>query len=84
MTSDRTVSPLGDRRQSALEAFIDSTTMAYFHDVQHAIETATRVKITDDIVTAMLTEVDRVGVQNGGIETGLAAAFRAAGFEVVE
>jgi hypothetical protein len=31
----------------------------------------------------MLTEVDKVGVQHGGIEMGLAAAFRAAGFEVV-
>lgn len=48
-----------------------------------AIDSAMRVEITAEVVTAMLTEVDKVGVQHDGIEMGLAAAFRAAGFEVV-
>lgn len=76
------MSALDDRRQRACEAFWDSTFPT--RGVAAAIEVATRVKIEPEFVTAMLTEVDRIGVQRGGIEAGLGAAFRAAGFEVVE
>lgn len=79
---------IASRRQCAREAYHDNggapDARGEFAPVEVAIEVATRVQVTPDLVTVMLHEVDRLGVQNGGIEAGLAAAFRAAGFEVME
>jgi hypothetical protein len=90
----RCVSPFDDRRQRAREAFDDAMTPLPQDVVAHptleregwaerllraretAIETATRVQITDEVLHALLG--------TPGTIDGLAAAFRAAGFEVVE
>jgi len=66
---------LDDRRQRAREAFWD----AYGPSDQGtpldvAIEAATRVRITPEVIRAFNTPNETVA--------GLAAAFRAAGFEV--
>lgn len=76
---------LEDRRQSAREAYYDrvSLTRDLSSAFDEAIAVATRVKITDEIVVAaqqafpVLRDVDEGRAM-------LTAAFRAAGFEVVE
>lgn len=78
------MSELTDRRQRARETGLDLVTAGGFSPgvltsagIEAAIETATRVRITPEIMNAAkptvpwLTEKDR-----------LTAAFRAAGFEV--
>jgi hypothetical protein len=72
------VSALEDRRQNALEAYFDDD-----NSVMSAIESATRVEITEDIIEAAL---DAVSAGNGArprYVNAIIAAFRAAGFEVV-
>jgi hypothetical protein len=68
---------LEDRRQAAREAFWDPQAE---RDIDEAIETATRVQVTDEIIAAAwpLTEPYQEPHKR------LVAAFRAAGFEVVE
>lgn len=75
-----------DRFERARDAAYDApgAAEAQVPNVDAAIEAATRVRVTHEIETSMLHEVDRVGVQHGGIKAGLIAAFRAAGFEVEE
>jgi hypothetical protein len=83
------VSELDDRRQRAREAFYDM-----LHDeanddgpvfelsdcVTGAIQTATRVRITPEIERAFIDHPDEY--EQGNVRGPLAAAFRAAGFEV--
>lgn len=88
---DQNRAPLVDRRLRAREAGLDAWSDVVAvpdqqsraeNAVDDAIEAATRVRITPEVTTALLHTVDRVGVNNGGIEAGLRAAFEAAGFEV--
>lgn len=86
--------PIADRRQSAREAFWDSTLPT--RGVAAAIETATRVKITEDVVKAYGAARRKPGCTcspqacphgghvNARRLAGLRAAFEAAGFEVTE
>jgi hypothetical protein len=81
--------PLAERRQRAREAYhdglasIDTTTG--MPAVEDAIETATRVRITPETVVAFEDqEADRCCDCGSNTKAGLAAAFRAAGFEVEE
>lgn len=77
------INPLEDRRQSAREAYWDDMRGLSMRTsgIEAAIETATRVRITPAIRDAMITTMT---VSLGDWEASLAAAFRAAGFEVVE
>jgi hypothetical protein len=76
--------PVADRRQRAREAAQDECPNPYVardaqDGIEAAIEVATQVKITDDIYTEF---VERT--KTGTFHDGVIAAFRAAGFEVVE
>lgn len=88
---------LADRRQRAREAGADALheqspdwreltpgqrALAVAAGVDAAIETATRVRVTPEAIRAMLREVDFVGMNNGGLEAGIAALLRELGFEV--
>jgi hypothetical protein len=82
--------PLADRRQRAREASYDGVepceVCGKIHasgDVEAAIEAATRVKITEDVIAAAVEVGDLTQGTKGAWRT-LAAAFRAAGFEVEE
>lgn len=81
---DRTA--IDDRRQSAREAAQDSADVTQswaLGAIEVGIEVATRVKITDDIIeTAQQAEPFWNSVDEA--RPVLIAAFRAAGFEVVE
>lgn len=72
---DQRRAPLVDRRQRAREAFLDYPDDDLSGALDDAIETATRVKITPELLATMDPAV-------GNRETRLLAAFRAAGFEV--
>lgn len=80
-----TSNPLDERRQRAREAAHDENGDPYRVDryaVEAAIETATRVKIDDEIIQAV-----RPGVEPGSVmwvrtRAKLARGFAAAGFEV--
>lgn len=79
------MNPLNDRRQRALEAgldAIDATNIRseHAHGIAEAIEVATRVKITGDLVDAVRTP----WMTETEMREALATAFRAAGFEVIE
>lgn len=88
---------VADRRQRAREAFDDVWSKpgrdllgpgsGWAERLQHAreeaIETATRVKITEDVIAAAVEVGDLTQGTKGAWRT-LAAAFRAAGFEVEE
>ena len=82
--------PLADRRQRALEAAHDEIgpTNVIRADairaIDQAIETATRVKITEDIIDAAYGEVPWEATERGDVHDIVKAAFRAAGFEVEE
>lgn len=71
---------LADRRQRAREAFHDARAAAAVefaeHGLDEAIETATRVRVTPEIVEASMAEPFITTAE------ALARAFRAAGFEV--
>jgi len=73
-----------DRRQRAREAAYDgsvghwSTSQA----IEQAIETAVRVRVTDEIVEAARDIWPSMTIE--GARVALAAAFRVAGFEVEE
>lgn len=72
--------PIAARRQRAREAFHDSES-----GLNWAIEVATQVKITDDIESAALDGLDSYELSHGiDFSDIIKAAFRAAGFEVVE
>jgi hypothetical protein len=66
--------PLEDRRQRAREVYADSRGG---WELDEAIEVATQVKITEDIWRA-------TGLPELAARAVVSAAFRAAGFEVVE
>ncbi len=74
-----------ERRQRAREAGLDAAAddgseLDWGDKIDAAIETATRVQITDDVLHAFW---DSWALSSSGT-AALAAAFRAAGFEVVE
>jgi hypothetical protein len=79
---------LDDRRQSAREAAHDAATgntSQYYRDraaLAAAIEAATRVKITPEVIDAFIRSPE--DYEHGDVANPLRAAFRAAGFEVVE
>lgn len=80
--------PIADRRQRAREAGQDEFGGSYggvlpdaANAIDAAIEVATQVKITDDIVKAAW---DSGATSFRGRKKIIEAAFRAAGFEVVE
>ena len=74
--------PIADRRQRAREAYHDkmaeiaATTVTGFPAIEEAIEVATQVKITDDIVRSAYGLIDPREMAR--------VMFAAAGFEVVE
>jgi len=71
------VSALDDRRQQAREAGWDAIVDVGAREaLETAIETATRVRITQEMIDAYSAE--------SNIDDGLAAALRTAGFEVEE
>jgi hypothetical protein len=78
------MSELEERRQRAREAFCDelatpgAVDSETYRALDMCVETATRVKITKEIVEAAHTGWLATGVY----QHGLCAAFRAAGFEV--
>jgi hypothetical protein len=75
------MSALEDRRQAAREAYHDATDPPEkFSDrgLADAIETATRVRITPEIIEAAYPVLGRYLT----VEQRLTAAFEAAGFEV--
>lgn len=76
---DERCDPLADRRQRAREAFQDASGLGDngWHANDLAIETATRVRVDDEIMHAY-----RMAVLHDGANAGVIAAFRAAGFEV--
>lgn len=74
-----------DRRQRAREAYYDRVSLPESHEpaaLDEAIETATRVRVTPEIVAALR----HVTLARGSEQLSeiAAAAFRAAGFEVEE
>jgi hypothetical protein len=80
------VSALNDRRQRSREAFWDTSggLMSGARDgVEEAIETATRVRIDEEMIAAAAEFAAAPGSAKG-VYRMLAAAFRAAGFEVEE
>jgi hypothetical protein len=82
------MSALDDRRQNAREAFHDTFAGEYnttSDALDEAIETATRVDITEDMITTTFRTVEyltRVPLTAWAIRHLLVDAFRAAGFEV--
>lgn len=70
------VSPLVRRRVEARQAYESGSGTSY-DCVEAAIESATRVRVTQDVAQAYM---DAPGAVGGGLR----AAFTAAGFEVVE
>jgi hypothetical protein len=80
------VTPLDDRRQRAREAYRDALsrieTVPSTPAVEEAIETATRVKVTDDIIAAGVHAVAAGPAASPRYRNAIIAAFIAAGFEV--
>lgn len=78
--------PIADRRQRAREAYHDHLsrieTVTGMPAVEEAIEVATRVQVTDEVIRAAFGQGSVLSLPRGG--EILARAFRAAGFEVVE
>ncbi len=78
-------SALFDRRQSAREAFHDD---CEYHEygqndgLDSAIETATRVRITPEIVETAAREAPFGVLSDTAVKQIVKAAFEAAGFEV--
>lgn len=78
------MSALDERRQRAREAAYDAPNGPASGDIEPAIETATRVRITPEIITATLRSVDASPTAAPRYRIAVTAAFRAAGFEVEE
>lgn len=82
--------PIADRRQRALETYHDEYLICSggtgTSRAEAAIEVATQVKITDDIVKEFnrAWTFAHLGDMLDRRRAGIKAAFRAAGFEVVE
>jgi hypothetical protein len=79
------IDPIADRRQRAREAAADECPSPYvvrdaIHDIEAAIEVATQVKITDDIIDAYYNDFPA----SASAKERATALLRAAGFEVVE
>lgn len=91
----RVDAPLQARRQNAREAFDDvwggagrlgSETWPerLQRAREEAIETATRVQVDEDVTAAAEAAVGPLGLEPAEVRVMLAAAFRAAGFEIEE
>lgn len=86
---ERCASPLDERRQRAREAGWDAT-VGWSHEstaraIESAIETATRVKLTPEVIIAYGKVLGTGGARwkvSGTSEKALIAALEAAGFEV--
>lgn len=84
---DYAAAELADRRQRAREAALDGIadptnySMTVSKAVDAAIETATRVRVTPEIIEAAQGEWPQM-TPAGWLGTAIEAAFRAAGFEV--
>ena len=77
------MSAVNRRRDKAMMTYHSAAGVAADR-AQKAVEVATQVHVTGEVVEVILREVDRVGVQNGGIEAGFAVALTTVlGFEVV-
>jgi hypothetical protein len=80
---------LDNRRQNARDSAAltaDRMTGQYYRErasLEAAITAATRVQITHEVILAFIQDPDD-GAELGDIAGPLRAAFRAAGFEVVE
>jgi hypothetical protein len=77
---------LAERRQAAREAFYDAGGPQIVGPAQaldDAIEAATRVQVTPEIIAAAVLAVQHVLVLDRP-QQAIIAAFRAAGFEVVK
>jgi hypothetical protein len=77
------MSALDDRRQQAREAAhdgLDLPEIAVRQAIDDAIETATRVQVTPEIIAA----ARMAGETSWSMTEIVSAAFRAAGFEVVK
>jgi len=77
--------PIRDRRQRAREALWDgvparAVPLLPVGAVEDAVQVATQVKITHDVIMAFMQEPG----SPDDIAAPLAAAFRAAGIEVIE
>jgi len=79
MSSSEKPSPLEDRRQSAREAYWDTNDADC---LDAALEIATRVKITPEVIDAFIRHPDQY--EEGDVAGPLRTAFEAAGFEVIE
>jgi len=82
MVEVKQMGALEDRRQNARVAASNAATRSprYYElraATEAAIEVATRVRITDEVINAFRA-------QAGNYERGLRAAFETAGFEVIE
>ena len=76
-------SEIDDRRQRALESAYDNADSFNAQgDWQRAIETATQVKLTEDILTAGVQHLP--GLWRNEVQELAKALFTAAGFEVIE
>ena len=80
---------LNDRRQLALETGLDKAPYPdmvlswHAESISASVETATRVKITDEVIAlANRVQEETPGLEHGQMRAALGAAFRAAGFEV--
>lgn len=71
--------PLDERRQRAREAFYDHPSESPIESLEAAVETATRVQITDE---ARKAYIDAWASGACSVKEGLTAALRELGFEV--
>lgn len=76
------VAALADRRQRAREAFYDRCDTGGMVNtaINEAVEVATRVRVTDEVVEAAELADD----DGAAFVSVITAAFAAAGFEVIE
>lgn len=77
------MSALEERRQRANETFWNHEPHGTMAAVDDAIQVATRVQMTHEIVLAFIQAPD-TGADHDDIAGPLRAAFEAAGFEVVQ
>lgn len=80
---------INDRRMRAIEAGHDAAVKYLIGEqpvrgIETAVQVATQVKITEDIIDAARRAALTTPVTSSSLHSALAAGFAAAGFEVVE
>jgi hypothetical protein len=81
---------LAERRQAAREAFCDeflspeTIRSETYRGLEMCVETATRVQVTPDLLAAIEEQSNDGWPASADVQAIATAAFRAAGFEVVE